>query len=596
MSTRNLLLFLFSMPLFLFACGGSDSSPAIEVPITAAEPPRISFELDVESSVLSGMYMFNGQLAWQSAYRRGEVFIYANEREVPTYIGSTSALEYSARLVHGEYDARYDYVQGEFIPVNEDALVNEGIDFNADTYVDIDIPVVNVRPVITLNGGGFPNSVYESGEIFLQSVSSGELISIGVTSNMPDSIWVVPGEYHVVYQLYNGGDLVPINSNARIASNIALIEDGELIVDVQSSLLTATFTHNGADFVSSPYAYANFFLVNSETQDEAYLGRSYHRPDGLNVINGSYHLEYRHVAGDFYPINAAKIVQKNIEHFSDAVYRFPVSSHSWQVSLSLNGDAFPASVYHRGEIHLVDEETGSYSLLGASNSALEPALILAGTYSLAYTHVQGNLVPQNTRAVVASAVSILEAGTLELDIEAAIVATDVTLNGAAFPSDGAEIASLLLEGSLTEAPVVVATTDSQAESTTLVILGDYDFRYRCEQCVSIPWNSHTDISSNVAIAGNTTLSHDLTSVRVDLSVTHNGEPFPASAYESGHIWGGTQESEAFFFGRTHQFNEDIILIEGDYTLYYKYSNGGELVPINEWIDIGQRSLLKSDEN
>lgn len=511
---------LVGLTLLVVLVSASPSAHAQGVPIATF------LDIDVPAVPVSGDFAIDGERTPDST---GEFafLVLEDEQGNATPMGASFSHGYGPEwLIPGHYQRRYDFVQSSTgaLPQNTQAELGSGFDLAAAATIDFDVPTLDVEFSFLLNGEPFPGQAGEVAWLSLRDHANGETTLIGAGHLSPTTVRIVPGRYDVVYQ-YGGGDLLPRNEGAIVTRTLDLVADGRVTVDVPS-----------------------VFAI---------------------------------------------------------------------VAPTLNGAAFPASQYERGALRLVDFESGDVVELGDTNAGSLPVRVIPGTYDVTWERLLGgSLVPMNTNAVVAEAVSIEPPATpnqllvVPIDVTAHPVDPALTLDGAAFPASQYERGDVVLVGAHGD-EVDLGDTSDQTSSTRLVVEGTYDVHYRRVLGGSIvPRNANARIATAVRIDEPMALAIDVTTVEIDLSVHLDGVPFPASQYERGEIHlEGPTPGDRFLVGATHQAPWSVRVIAGEYDAWYDFVTGGGIVPRNpmqrvetdlaflrsraETLEIGSRGVIPS---
>ncbi len=558
--------------------------------IIIQEPPQpvsSPIYVDVEASVISGSFLFNGQPAVASPYVRADYWLRTLNGSDLSLLGESNDLTFEVMIVNDTYQLIYDHQQGPQLPSNTSTVVSSSFEVSSDNVQDIDLATATVRTSFTLNNAAFPTSIYDKGIFYLQQVNGGELIELGHSDRDNDPVVVLPGTYHVIWD-YIQGWTVPVNRMTRIMSDVNIESTTALDINVESIASRVAFTLNGQAFPNSPYERGHFYLTN-DSGSEAFIGSSLDDNQVVNIIPGVYDIEYRNLDSlSITPINKKAIVH----HDYNVIGAISVDVQSVQLSVSatLNGEAFPQSNYSDGNIELYDAETDSYDFLGNTRDEIENLSIVSGTYDVVYSHEDGATVPQNHRATVATEVDLTSNAQINLDISGFNLTGAITLNGAAFPFNQYDYANIILRGTNSQEDIVLFSSYAQQEPI-MVLPGTYDVYYACQVCTEIPFNTSARIYENLQVDSNTEITIDLESVRIEVFKTLNGGDFPATPYQSGIIWGGLGEEDRIDLGRTNNSQADIIVIAGDYFFWYQViDNMSNAVPINEWILVDQQSV------
>lgn len=581
-------VFAFLITVFAVGCDSDTKTEFIDVlvPTPPPEPVSMPLTINVQASQVDGDFLLDGGAFPFSIYQSGDLLFYDQATQSMVELGNTYDNSYDIMLVNSTYNSIYQFSNGGDVPANTMGVVETDVLIDADASVNIDVPLASVRPQFLLNGGGFPVSIYDRGTFYLQPVDSEELIFLGESHIDNDFVNVIPGTYHVMYS-QEQGETVPANTHARVMSDVVIAGATPLVVDVITSDVRTLFQHNGAAFPQSQYVRARFFLVNGE--DEVFLGNSYDAAGTVVAIDGAYDVEYRHVQGDTIPLNTKTVVLENVSVSGGGDATVDVMSFALDINATLNGQAFPVSEYQDGILELRDAANGSYSLLGNTYSPFSGLVVIPGNYDVVYSHETGAGVPQNTRGSVEEAYVISADQQLDLDVTGYTLTASITLDTAAFPESQYNSANIFLSGDASTEDVLGFVTFAQ-EEPIMVLPGTYDVIYSCDQCSSIPFNSHVTIVADYDVNADSVISASISSARVETTATLNGNPFPLSVYQSGLIWGGLEAGDAVEFTLSNLTTDDVIVIAGDYQFYYQHLEGDQ-VPANLWAIVDQQEIV-----
>lgn len=123
--------------------------------------------------------------------------------------------------------------------------------------------------------------------------------------------WVIPGTYDIVYQHVLGGE-VPQNKNAILSEGVLIDGAATRDVDVPAGLYSTGVYHNGILFPASAQQVADIYLRQTESGDQALMGRTPLQFLSQLVVHGTYDAYYSHFAGDEIPGNQIVLFQQDI--------------------------------------------------------------------------------------------------------------------------------------------------------------------------------------------------------------------------------------------------------------------------------------------
>ena len=535
-----------------------------------------TLRINVPSVTITGNFLLNDSSFPGSIYQSGMIHLRDSSGTDYTELGSTADGSYSMPVVAGTYDIIYTHQHGLEVPLNENAVVMAGVTINADQALDVNVASVSVRPQFTLRGEAFPTSIYNSAEFYLQNSSGGELIPLGDSYQVNDPVLVMPGTYNVIYSHQNGS-LVPQNQHAIVKAGVTIDADQVLAVDVPAVSLRSLYTLNGDPFPSTIYNSATFYLRNSASGDLVVLGDSYDQISSNLVIPGDYDVIYEHKNGVKVPLNSDTVITSDVSIASGRALLIDVPAVSVTGEFSLNGESFPASIYESAEFHLQDLSSDELVLLGKTNEAATPVLVVEGTYDIVYRHFNGSDVPQNQQATIQRDVAVnTDDQILKIDVSAVNITGQFSLNGSAFSSSIYESADFFLRPSDSEEMILLGSSHLQGDPVAIVA-GTYDVIYTHRNGSDVPQNKNKEIVSAVPLNSTQVLEIDVSTVSVRGEFTLNGESFPASIYESADFYlADPAAGELLFLGSSHEETEAVSIITGSYDVIYQIKHGDQL--------------------
>ncbi len=232
------------------ACAASSPLPCQRRKAKTAVPLNTAGVLDVDLKVLdiSGQVLANGSALGPSSFggNRGTLS-FVNAGSGPTVsLGTSGAATFQVKLYEGSYDLSVS--NGADCPIGPlpcGSKKVKTISLSTSGVLDVDVPVVRVSGVLTLNGTTVPNAPSARGKISLSGPSN---VSIPLAANGPAS-WAAtlhPGTYRI--ELNNDVDCevgpVPCQKRALDTAR-ALTVDGALTHDLSVVDITGAVTLNG---------------------------------------------------------------------------------------------------------------------------------------------------------------------------------------------------------------------------------------------------------------------------------------------------------------------------------------------------------------
>lgn len=372
--------------------------------------------------------------------------------------------------------------------------------------------------------------------------------------------------------------------SVRIRPALALVLllsgcDLEVAFDISASVLSGGFSSNGQAFPANPGQSGLVTLFGETGGDIVLAGQTHEQAYEAYVVDGTYAVHYSLTNGQGVPANAFATVIEDLEVAGDAQIPIAIDGATVTATFTLNGGAFPSSQTDTARFYLRAVGSEDLVLLGHSHDHGGSATVIPGRYDVLYAHSIGPTVPANALSVVLADVVVSADLPLAVDVASRSVRTAVTLDGAPFPQSQYDDANLLLRDEVTGVETLLMNTHAPVPIVRL-IPGTYDLIYRHETGTGVPLNTAAVVLPDFVVADGAALSHDITSVSVDLDVTLDGAPFPVSQYDDGiialHDPSTDTDTE---LGNTHGVFEDLRLIPGTYDVLYSHETGDD-VPQN----------------
>ena len=484
------------------------------------------------------------------------------------------------------------------------------------TAVAINVSSAWIIPSYSLDGGDFPEDEYNDGNFVLRSTTDNTDTALLGSSHdaSPAAVRVVLGGYDVLYQ-HETGSGVPQNFNTPVQSGETINADRNLSIALTSWMVTPAFTHSPGAFPASEHDDGVFYLRPLAGGEAILLGNSHTAiPGPVSVLDGSYDVMYvLQSGGSAVPNNQAAVLTGTHNITANGPLSVAASSVSFQFDASLDGVAFPVSPDQQAEFFLRNSTTGDRVELGLSNELPVTVLVLEGTYDIVYRHREGDALPINTDAVIASNVLIDAANPAQnINIGSVEVVPTFSLNGADFPQDEYSHANFYLRNSQNHADemflaasdvlpnaVRVIRSDFDTDIDTPVLaFGSYDVLYRHETGDAVPQNTNAviDGASNQAFVTDGPLAVAITSVEVGGAFTLNGNPFPSDANNNVRflLRDSNNDSDEFLFGFSDISNEPVMIVSGTYHVVMDHQQG-EDVPQNKMHEVDFNVQLNADQ-
>jgi hypothetical protein len=363
-----------------------------------------ALNIDVETVLFNGSWRLavDGVLGEfpDSVYHRGE-FSLATDLGDHVPLGPSHMSAGTVPAVAGTYNVMYRHLDGDQVPQNNGTVIEAGLVLPpGQVFYESVVDAWTVMPAFALNGGPFPGSVYEKGEVFLKDQDTDTLTSLGNTHNAPPNLMMVEGEYDVVYN-HVDGSTVPQNKGSVLSDSI-IVDEADVAADIDVDAITVegAFSLDGGDFIESVYEVANFRMYKNGTGAPILLGQSHQDSEPVVILAGRYDIAYEHVDGEHIPQNPRHLVIADQNYASDSTISINVPSRPVRPAFTLNGEEFPTSPYETADLFLLGNHRDDYVFLGPTTGTDETTLVIQSNYDAIYRFVQGSSVPQNTEAVV----------------------------------------------------------------------------------------------------------------------------------------------------------------------------------------------------
>jgi hypothetical protein len=224
------------------------------------------------------------------------------------------------------------------------------------------------------------------------------------------------------------------------------------VIDVPSFEVSGDIRLNGQAPPESAYENARLFLSVPNRADRVYLGESRHGSFSQRVVPGRYDIVYEHVAGSsVLPSNPRATLARGFWVLADAARNIDIPAGTYEGVFLLNGEAFPASQYESGSIHLVPLTGEEAVILGYTTAGEFSRRIIPGWYRSAYAHAAGGtIVPTNILTTFGPWRRVLQGDgpapvSDVLDVRAASLTVSYEHNGVALPEGGPESARIHLQ-------------------------------------------------------------------------------------------------------------------------------------------------------
>lgn len=565
-------------------------------PITGC---NANFDVNVPSTWLDVQVTINGDPPPTSTFEDGEIWLRNFETGDVVYVGKSSTgngLLGPIRLVNGSYDAVWTLDDGGGqVPVNSAAVVGSFV-IEEDQLINVDVPLVTIAGAFTIDGEEPVDSPLSTARIYLRNPSSGDQVVLGELHQGSYLKNIVPGTYDVVYERTQG-IVLPANTNA-IVDQVTIVYAPDIVqtvdVDLVSGFVSGDVRFDGQVPPDDDEDYGRIWFIDNETGDAIRTGDTRIGGHNARLLAGSYDAYYRAGStGAVAPVNDNARIASDIDVESGGLHEVDLNIRVVDVeaTVTINGQAPPASLLEMGWILLRREATGDQVFLGAThlNGGVLQARVVQGIYDVYWDLVNGgSVVPANRRARLFETGLRPPAAAFDVNIPMVVLEGDIRLNGLP-PNLGNGY--LELDNRLTGDTVFLGeSTDGSYERR--MIPGFYDTVYRHDSGNQVPQNSYAIVGESCVSKpeGALELSRDidLRSRVISGTISLDGQIPPASGFESGHIiFRDPLTGAESLVGETNNGTYSAHLLHGHYEVYYSLDAGGALVPINSHALVGE---------
>jgi hypothetical protein len=261
--------------------------------------------VDVPSVEVSGDFLVNGQPTPISEFENARLHLVVRRTGDTVVLGQTRFGGYAKRVVPGRYDVVYEHLTGAAVlPSNPRATLARGWQVEDSPSRTIDIPAGTYRGDLLWNGGDFPLSEFQSGEVYAVPAAEGwDPVPLGRTHHRAFERVLLPGRYQVGYA-HGVGSGVPQNTFTTFGRTRHIVKGTEIsaAIDLPSGPLEVTYRHNGTAMPEGGPQNARVHLAHARN----YL-RLHESIEGTRVVEameGRFDLFYQYRGGPDLPRNA----------------------------------------------------------------------------------------------------------------------------------------------------------------------------------------------------------------------------------------------------------------------------------------------------
>jgi hypothetical protein len=462
--------------------------------------------------------------------------------------------------------------------------------------VVINVPSVEIRPIFRLNGHPFPGAeagvaVFSLWASRKSDLFDGQQLSLGQTDEPTETFRVIPGVYDVYYS-WVSGTRIPRNALTRVLKGVVLDRNRDLTIDVPVISIAGLKLHNGAPF--NYEGAAELSLRALDWPGVVPLGDAQSAEFVLSIIPGTYAFEYHWQQGANFPNNRhAQVSELHLlRNVQNLLLNVPSLAQTFE--FLYNGNAFPATIFDRGNIVLrrgVREEV----LVGPSDESPSTIRLIPGTYDVHWRHLAGATVPQNADGIFLHNFDASGPSPLVVDVPSIVISGNFLVNGQPTPASPFENARLGLETPDTGDHVNLGETQYGAYDAR-VLPGVYDIVYEhLAGGAILPWNPRATLAAGWHVESNPTRDIDIPVGTNHGSLLLNGEAFPVSEFERGDIYVVSLKGDQtpIRLGSTDQFIDFATrLLPGRYQMAYAHVAGAAIVPRNTFTTFGPTFVVR----
>ena len=465
---------------------------------------RVDGVLDVDIPVVSvsGNVTLEGSGLSETA-KRGAVSFTGADSEAGGSVAlpKTGPADYRINLLPGTYDVTFagDPAEctGELppaVPCNSGTL-RPAVALTSSGVLDLDLPMVRVTGVITLNGSPPNTQPGTRGQLSFAGDTGAPVLTKPFAPSGAASyeVLLLPGDYDISYvpsPVLCDGTFLPsmpcVGGTIRAAEDLS--SDGVLDVDVRAVTVTGAVTLDGAPLPAEAADRGKLSFVNRAggagvTADFAMTGTGQY---SMRVLAGAYDVDF--VANPLLCATSTAPampctggpVGTNVMMEADGVFDVALERVRVAGSVTLNGTPMPAAEADRGTLTFsLGSSSVTTAAFGASGAAEYALSLWPGTYRVdfdanAATCGPGLPAPPVPCAggTLRSDASLTMDGVLDLDVRAVTVSGSVTLLGAALPTAtlarGAIEIARVGEPHVAPAAIELGTDSPSTYSATLI--------------------------------------------------------------------------------------------------------------------------------
>lgn len=462
--------------------------------------------------------------------------------------------------------------------------------------VVVDIPSVEIRPILLLNGRPFPGAeagvaVFTLWASRKSDLFDGPQLVIGQSDDPIGTFRVIPGVYDVYYS-WVSGTRIPRNVLTRVLREVVLDRDRDLTIDVAMINIAGLKEHNGVPFNDEGVAELSLRAVDWPGQVP--LGQAQPAEFVVSIIPGTYAFEYDWQQGANFPNNRhAEVSQLELtQSVNNLVLNVPSLVQTFE--FLHNGDAFPATIFDHGNIVLRRGEREEV-LLGASDESPSTIRLIPGTYDVHWRHLAGATVPRNSDGIFLHNFDPAGPPLRVIDVPSIVVSGNIMVNGQAPPASPFENARLSLAVRDSDDHLILGETQYGVYDSR-VLPGVYDIIYEHLAGGAImPVNPRATLTRGWRAVRSSNRNIDIPFGSYHGSFLLNGDAWPVFEIERGDIYAVSLEGDQqpVLLGSTISGVFERRLLPGRYQPAYAHVTGAAVVPLNTFTTFGRTAQIRS---
>ncbi|MEL6179723.1 MAG: hypothetical protein AAFS10_12260 [Myxococcota bacterium] len=545
-----------------------------------------TFDIEVPRILLTGAFSVNNAVPLTDPAHSGRVEL-RHETLGTVDLGSVHTGGYTRYIIPGTYDVVYRHMEGDILPQNAETVLFEEVDLTADGTFDIAIESVLVWGDITLDGATPPSSLYEQGRLHFRDRATGATFPVGNSRDGQYFAMVIPGSYDILYS-HTMGSMLPLGHASVLSEEITIAGATQLHVDIPTVERTGDLLLDGAAPPSSQYENGQLSLRNTQTGDVFELGQTRDQTYSVRVVPGVYDVIYTLMLGSsIMPANTFAVVAEGLDFTQNGDHDINITTVRVVGDLTLDGGAFPASIYNRARFWLQgSQEEGDLFAIGTTAEPDYAIRLVPGSYNLIYeAMLASGSIPENRWSVVSSGhklskpkgIHVRPQIAFNIDITTGWLGVEVTIWGETPPASQYENGLLLADDAFGDPVDLGYTRDGGGDA--LLLAAPYDVRYSLMLgSTQVPTNGNAHVATANAEPAGTPLTIDLQPGWLSGDFSQNGFPFPGNAMHRGRlVLLDKVTGDEIELGHTASGNYEHLLLGGTYKVIYEHVIGHGVV-------------------